>query len=371
MRVTVFCIALLAATTAAAQSQAPRLEIGTRQGNYYWVVETAADGTRRGGWVPVNVPIDSIDRNSLKPLPPAAVSSAVEKPLPAPPAPPSLDERLTRIEQSLAGAKQPGAQTSDESQRANARPVALRQPSQPRPVFAQSEPVPSHAWIDANFISVHSPQGLQAMALATPLYGEMASAAAAYPALPAARGFGYDGGVQFHPRVGVGVHFNAVNYRSTVGLAVTIPHPLVFNRSGSDADITAATLERKDRGIDISAMYSLPTPDDLRVRVFGGPTYFSIAQEMVGRINYEQVFNLLGTNVVNITTYNAQEVKGSAWGFNVGADVAYFFSRHVGVGGVIRFSRGTVTIDPEPLSGGSADLDAGATIVGGGVRFRF
>ena len=32
-------MALLTATTAAAQSQ-PRLEIGNRQGNYYWVVET-------------------------------------------------------------------------------------------------------------------------------------------------------------------------------------------------------------------------------------------------------------------------------------------------------------------------------------------
>ena len=103
MRVTVFCIALLTATTTAAQSQ-PRLEIGTRQGNYYWVVETAADGTRKGGWVPANVPLDAIDRNALKPLPPVSAVSPAEGPLPAPPeAPPSIEERLAKSSRRSRG----------------------------------------------------------------------------------------------------------------------------------------------------------------------------------------------------------------------------------------------------------------------------
>ena len=124
MRSLVFCIALLTATTAAAQSQ-PRLEIGNRQGNYYWVVETAPDGSRRGGWVSVNVPIDAIDRNALKPLPSAL--AAVGTPTQAPPPPPSIDERLARIEQSLAG-----------NQTVRQEPQAVRsapspQVSQPRP----------------------------------------------------------------------------------------------------------------------------------------------------------------------------------------------------------------------------------------------
>ena len=84
MRSFVFCMALLTATTAAAQSP-PRLEIGTRQGNYYWVVETAPDGSRRGGWVSVNVPLDAIDRNTLKPLPSVSALAAVETPTQAPP----------------------------------------------------------------------------------------------------------------------------------------------------------------------------------------------------------------------------------------------------------------------------------------------
>ena len=103
MRVTAFVVALLVATSAAAQTQ-PKLEIGTRQGNYYWVVETAADGSRRGGWVSVNVPLDAIDRSTFKPLPAESVS--VEPPQ-APPVPPTIDERLARIEQALAGKQAP------------------------------------------------------------------------------------------------------------------------------------------------------------------------------------------------------------------------------------------------------------------------
>jgi hypothetical protein len=129
MRSLVFCMALLAATTAAAQSQ-PRLEIGNRQGNYYWVVETAPDGSRRGGWVSVSVPIDAIDRKALKPLPSVSPLAAVETPTQAPPTPPSIDERLARIEQSLAG-----NQTVRQEPQA-VRSAPLPQVSQPRPDVA-------------------------------------------------------------------------------------------------------------------------------------------------------------------------------------------------------------------------------------------
>src|SRR5262245_32002069 len=129
MRVTVFCIALLTATTAAAQSQS-KLEIGSRQGSYYWVVETSPDGSRKGGWVPVNVPIDAIDRNSLKPLPSVSALAAVEKPTEAPPAAPTLDERLAKIEQALAAGQ--GAPPSESPGSVQSAPIAPVRP-QPRP----------------------------------------------------------------------------------------------------------------------------------------------------------------------------------------------------------------------------------------------
>src|SRR5262245_25236906 len=121
-----FAISLVSVTPTAAQTGSPKLEIGTRQGDYYWVVETYPDGARRGGWVSIAVPLNAIDRSALKPLPPAAPS--VETSVQPPPAPtsPSGAER-TRIEEA-ATAKQGALESQGVIE---ARPVALTQVSQP------------------------------------------------------------------------------------------------------------------------------------------------------------------------------------------------------------------------------------------------
>ena len=234
--------------------------------------------------------------------------------------------------------------------------------------FAQG--APSRGWVDILVVSVRPSQDTQTFTYRTQVFDELASFASAYPDLPSANGGNIGGGFNVHPRIGVGVHFVNVNYEMPVGLAVNVPHPLIFNRFATDSDVIS-TLERKDRAIDLLAVYTLPTPDAFRVRVFGGPTYFQVSQEMVSDIYFNQAFNLVGGNIVDITRSDQQQVEGSAWGFNVGADVAYFFSRHIGVGGVVRFNQGTVEIDNEPLTEQPAEWKAGHTIVGGGLRLRF
>jgi hypothetical protein len=116
--------------SASAQTGLPKLEIGTRQGDYYWVVETSPDGLRRGGWVNIAVPLHAIDRNALKPLPPLGPpSTATSVQAPPPVESTTLDERLMRLEQALA-AKQ-GATPLQEAPQV--RPAVLSQISQPRP----------------------------------------------------------------------------------------------------------------------------------------------------------------------------------------------------------------------------------------------
>ena len=236
-------------------------------------------------------------------------------------------------------------------------------------VFAQG--APSRGWLDIDFVSVRPSQETQTFTYRTQVFDELASFASAYPDLPAAQGGNIGGGFNVHPRIGVGVHFVNVNYEMPIGLAVNVPHPLIFNRFATDADVTSSTLQRKDRSIDLLAVYTVPTPDAFRIRVFGGPTYFKVSQQMVSDIYFNQTFNLLGGNIVDITRSDQQQVEGSAWGFNAGADLAYFFSRYIGVGGVVRFNQGTVEIEKEPLTEQAAEWKAGHTIVGGGLRLRF
>jgi hypothetical protein len=75
---------------------------------------------------------------------------------------------------------------------------------------------------------------------------------------------------------------------------------------------------------------------------------------------------------VDITTYDTTKVESTGWGYHVGADASVFFSRVVGVGGFMRFSRGTVTIeDGVALSDAPVDVIAGGVQMGGGLRLRF
>jgi hypothetical protein len=228
------------------------------------------------------------------------------------------------------------------------------------------------AWIDVNVVSVTSAQDEQTFTYDSTLFAEPFRMTASYPKMPRATGALLGGGVGLTKGLGVAVQFVNAKYEYTAGLSITVPHPLFFNRSATDATVTNETLERKENAIDISAVYQVPTPDAWRVRVFGGPTYFKLKQELVEDIEYTQIFGIITpTNVVDITRFTQEEIDESVWGFHVGGDVSYFFSRHVGVGGTARFNRGTVSLEEEPFSLEPGELKVGGAIIGGGLRLRF
>jgi hypothetical protein len=236
------------------------------------------------------------------------------------------------------------------------------------PAFAQN--ATPRGWLDINVVSLQARQDDQTYAVTTELFDETAAAAAAYPPFSSTTGGDFAGGVRFGPGIGFGAHFNRVSYQYQAGVAISIPHPALFNRFAADSDVTDP-LKRHDNNLDLLVSYDLPTPDSWRIRLFGGPSYFKVKQQMVEDIDFDQAFSLSGVNIVDITSSTQREVDASAWGFNVGIDVAYFFTRHIGIGGMVRMNRGTVSIAQEPLSGDRAELKAGSTVAGGGVRFRF
>jgi hypothetical protein len=96
-----FCIVLATASATIAQTPQLKLEILGRLGDLYWVVETAADGSRRGGWVNAQVPLDRIDRSTFNPIPALPAAHAIA-PLGPQPDAASVNQRLERIEQALA-----------------------------------------------------------------------------------------------------------------------------------------------------------------------------------------------------------------------------------------------------------------------------
>ena len=256
---------------------------------------------------------------------------------------------------------------------------SLPAPPQTQPV-GQSVPHPApsvapdrtdRGWIDIDFARFQSSQAAQTFTFAGTLSQETSALAAAYPKLPAVSDIGISGGVGFQRGIGIAARFSGANYKSTVGLGISVPSPYFFNNSASDASVTKTALERRERSFSVSAVYTIPSSDRARVRIFGGPTYFHVTNDMVSDIEYQQVASsLIRINVVAITGFAHREVSGSTIGFHTGADAAVFFARHVGVGGGLRFATGTVTV-AEPLSEVDGDLNVRQVEAGGGLRLRF
>jgi len=226
-------------------------------------------------------------------------------------------------------------------------------------------------WIDVNFGVAVAASKTFTTTVATPLFQETRTAQVTYHN-PTGAEFDFGGGYMITPGVGVGISFTGTAHQDEAQLYINVPHPARFNTFASSTKPTDAKLQRVEGGVNLQLMLVAPVSSRTKVRLFLGPTYFRVQQDMVGSIAYDQAFLVfLPVNTVDITTYEKKDkVEGTGWGFHVGGDVSFFFTRVVGIGGFARFSRATVSLD-DPLSGLPVDVKVGGFQTGGGLRLKF
>ena len=179
------------------------------------------------------------------------------------------------------------------------------------PCFAQD--TPNSRWIDVNLLGVKSQQDAQTFT--TTVFREAATVSAAYPEITGT-GMAIEpgGGLRFGTRraFGMGVHFDAAGIAQTVGLAATVPHPLIVGRSETVTGLSDLA-ERQPRAVDIQAVYFVSTPPSWSLRVFGGPTYFQVKEDRVSGVTFQQLFNTTGGDVSSVISQTVAEVTGSGW----------------------------------------------------------
>jgi hypothetical protein len=165
-------------------------------------------------------------------------------------------------------------------------------------------------------------------------------------------------------RLGIGY---AMSYRGQTEIAqisANVPHPLYYSQprlvNGE------AGLKRQDLAMHLSAMYLVPVSDTLQVSAFAGPTLFRVSQDMVHTVEVNEAYPFDQATYTGVT---ASREHASRVGYNAGADVAYFFTQTLGVGGIVRFSQGKVNL-PTP-DGGSTSVKVGGLQTGAGIRVRF
>ena len=161
--------------------------------------------------------------------------------------------------------------------------------------------------------------------------------------------------------IGVAVSYYSKN--SAGNVEAQIPHPFLFDRarlvSGS-----AAALKRTEMGGHILFAWIIPG-DRLELAISGGPSIFQVNQDLVSRVTYLHTYPYDVAQFAGVIT---ERLKDRAIGFHAGAGVTWRLARHVGVGGTLRYSRGTLdaTAGDDSLS-----FDVGGLHAGGGLRLMF
>ena len=97
-----------------------------------------------------------------------------------------------------------------------------------------------------------------------------------------------------------------------------------------------------------------------------GPTFFAVKQNLVTGVNYDHAYPY---DVATLSGTDKQGQSVSTTGFNVRGDVAFYFAEWIGVGGMVRLSRGSAVLGSE--DGGTVEIDTGALQVSGGLHVRF
>ena len=177
--------------------------------------------------------------------------------------------------------------------------------------------------------------------------------------------FDISGGIRLPFNLGIGGGFSRFDKNNDASVDARVPHPFFFDRDRSIAG-TAASLTRTETAISVQLRWFAPVPAPLELSVFGGPAFFRVTQGLVTGVEFSQTYPF---DVASFTAAATGTQTESAVGYHVGADVGFFFSRHVGIGALVRFSRASVDLESE--DNGLVSVDTGGVHAGGGLRLRF
>ena len=163
---------------------------------------------------------------------------------------------------------------------------------------------------------------------------------------------------------GVGFALSVVTHDADATVTASIPHPFFFDRL-RDIEGTAS-MSRRETAAHIQAVFLVPGPR-LDVMVYGGPSLFTVRQTLVTDVTYSESFPFDTATFTGALT--AEATSKTETGFHIGGDVAWKFTRNVGVGGMVRYARAQATLNA--TNNAPITVDVGGLQFGGGIRLAF
>jgi hypothetical protein len=183
---------------------------------------------------------------------------------------------------------------------------------------------------------------------------------------PAASGATFEGGagVRVWKRFGAGVAVTRASSVKSASVSARIPHPFFDDRF---RDIEgAANVPHDETDVHVQFSYLVNLASHVRMILSAGPSVIDLDQTFVTDVQYSQEYPYDTATYTGATTHRSSANKV---GFNVSADGFWMFSRQVGAGGLVRFTRATVAVDTG--TNRSISVDAGGVQATVGLRFLF
>jgi hypothetical protein len=170
--------------------------------------------------------------------------------------------------------------------------------------------------------------------------------------------FDINGGYKIWRNLAVGLGYSHVGSKSDAAITGSIPDPAVFDRPRT-VTATATDLEHSENTINIIATWMLPVTDKVDVGFSFGPSFIMVSQDLVDSVAITEP----GPTVTGTTIRTEEKTAG---GINLGIDVTYLLNKRFGVGGLMRYTYGSVE-----LNGATDKLTVGGFQIGAGGRIRF
>jgi hypothetical protein len=234
------------------------------------------------------------------------------------------------------------------------------------PAAAQDTPI----FVNVNFGFQAQSQDLR-QAGEFPLYDETGSWEAEH-SIKGGPYFDLGGGLLVWRKLSIGAAYTArAKHSRDVAVNAAVPSP-VFTDSFRHASAPASGLQHSERAVHLQALWHVPVTVEFDVTVFGGPTFFSIRDELIDGVEPSEVGGDFST--VNVGIRTARQ-RNTTTGFNIGIDTRYMlrrnlpYVRRVGAGAMLRYSHGSTKL--ESAQGGRFTVDAGGLEIAAGLRFRF
>lgn len=216
-------------------------------------------------------------------------------------------------------------------------------------------------WTDKAFFNVNAGLqiGSQDLAVTTPfdIYGESGSVASTLDVKGGGL-FDLSAGYKVWRNLAIGIGYSGTDAKTDANIEARVPDPLLFDAPRT-VNSSVSDVQHSEHAVNVTGTWMIPVTDKVDVGLAFGPTFFSVSQDVPNSVTVSEP----GPSV---TSVGIESIDESTVGFHLGVDVTYMVTPRFGVGGLARYSRGSIDLD-----NASDSLKVGGFQIGAGLRVRF